>query len=444
MGLLTDTQSTAVGAFNEVLKIDYEKGIVDALNNEQLVLNTMKRDSESWTGQSVQFPVRLGRNASAAATSEGYKVHAPGKQTYKDWVIPAKYNHGRIRLTAQVMKASEKSKGAFERALGSEIDGLVEDLANYRGRVIFGFGKGVLCLVNGDPGTGTTVTVDAPHGVAGVDNGSRFIQVGMYVAFIDPATGAIRAGGARTVATVPAAGTTFTISAAADAAVADNDFIVAAMESGTTDVNETTYGGGGTNGSNCAEQMGLLGLVDGTTFVSTLHGIDRSTSPGTYLQSTIITSVGALSADVIQRGIDAAYQKGRGRVKALVCEHSVRRAYQIMLENDRRYMAASLLRPDGGTVAAKQKELDFGGIPLIADKDCPYGTMFGLDTDTFTRYILTEGEWADESGSVLRFVDGYDAYEGIYRVFDNFACEAPNKNFALFGISSNIVVVHLN
>src|SRR5438132_3723825 len=443
MGALANVQSTAVGAFNEALKIDYEKGIINALNNEQPVLKMMKSDSESWTGLQVQFPAKVGRNISAAATAEGYLVHAPGKQTYKDWVIPVKYNHGRIRLTAQVMKASEKSKGAFAKALGSEIEGLVEDLANYRGRLVFGFGKGVLALVNGDPGTGTTITVDSPAGVLGAVNGSRHIQEGQFIAFIDPATGAIRAGGARTVATVPSTGLTFTISAAADAAVADNDFIVSAMNSDTTDVNETTYGGGGTNGSNCAEQMGLLGLIDDTTYVSTLHGIDRSTAPGNYMQGTVIASVGAMSADVMQRAIDTVYEKSRGKTDAIVCHSSVRRAYVVMLENDRRYMAASLMRPDGGTVAAKGQKLDFGGIEITVDKDAPYATMFGLDTETFTRYILTEGEWADESGSVLRFVDGYDAYEAIYRIFDNFGCEKPQSNWRLDGITANVVVVHL-
>lgn len=437
-----DAQSTAVGAFNEVLKIDYEKGIIDSLNDEQPVLEYMKRDSESWTGQQVQFPTRLKRNFSAAATSEGYKMHTPGKQVYKDWIIPAKTNHGRIRLTSQVMKASEKSKGAFARALGSEIDGLVEDMANYRGRVVFGFGKGVLCFVNGNPASGTTITVDSPHGVQGADNGTRYIQAGMFVAFINPATGAIRLGGARTVSSIASTGLTFVISAAADASVVDNDQVVIAMESGTSDVMETTRGAA-SDTSHSGEQMGLLGLVDGTTFVSTLHNIDRSTDPGSYLQSPVITSVGALSADVIQRAIDTVYQKARGKTDVIVCEHAVRRAYQVMLENDRRYMAASLMAPDGGTKAAKGKELEFGGIPIKADKDCPYGEMFGLQKDTFTRYILTEGEWADETGAILRFVPDVDAYEGVYRIMDNFSCEAPQRNWRLDGITSNVVIVHL-
>lgn len=434
MAALSNAQTTAVDAFNEVLKIDYEKGIVDALNDEQPLLTQIQKDSESWSGQKVVFPTRLKRNYSAAATTEGYRYHTPGKQQYKDWEIPCKYSHGSIRLTAQVINASLKSKGAFARALGSEVDGLVEDMANYRGRAVWGFGNGVLCLVNGDPGTSTTITVDAPHGVAGSVNGNRFIQPGMFVAFVNPAGGGIRSGGARTVSTVAADGNSFTISAACDAAVADNDYVVIAMESGTTDVNETTYG---------REIMGMLGLVDTTTYVSTLHGIDRSTAPGDYLQSVAVASVGALSADVIQRALDTVHQKARGKTDAIWCEHAVRRAYQVMLENDRRYMSASLMRPDGGTAAAKGQDLDFGGIPIKTDKDAPYGMMFGLQYDTFTRWTLTEGQWADDHGSILRFVDGYDAYEAVYRVFDNIGCEAPQRNFNLSGITSNVVVVHL-
>lgn len=427
-------QSTAVGAYDEVLKIRYEKGIVDALNQEQPLLNLMKRETEGWSGKQVTFPVKLGRNFSATATAEGVAIHDAGAQSYKDFVVPVKYNHGRIQLTAAVMKASENSKGAFARALGSEIDGLVLDLANYRGRVANGYGVGVLCLVNGDPGTTTTITVDSPMGVAGSVNGAKYIQVGMFVAFVNPTGPAIRAGGFRTVATVASDGNSFTISAAADAAVADNDWIVIAQNATGTALTDTT-----TN----LEQMGLLGMVDATTYVSTFHGIDRSASPGTQLASIVIASVGALSADVIQRGIDSVYQKARGKTSHLVMEHATRRAYLVMMENDRRYMGASLMKPDAGSAAAKMKELQFGDIPIIVDKDTPYGTIFGIEADTFTRWILTEGEWADETGAILRFVANMDSYEAIYRIFDNFSCENGGRNFRLDGITVNAVVVHL-
>ena len=429
-------QGTDVQAFDEVLKIRYEKGIINTLNNENPVLKRMKKETEGWSGKQVTFPAKLKRNFSAAATKEHNRVHEAGKQEYRDFVIPVRYNHGRIRLSAAVMKASENSKGAFARALGSEIDGLIDDLENYRGRMIWGYGKGVLCLVNTDPGTGTTVTVDSPHGVAGATNGARFIQPGMYVAFINPSTGAIRAGGARTVASVASDGTSFAVTAAIDASVADNDYVVIAHFSDTTNVDETTYD---------KEQMGLLGIVDTTTYVSTFHGIDRSASPGNHLQSVIISSVGALSGDVIQRAIDSVSQKSNGKTDVMFCEHSIARAYAIMTENDRRYAGASLMNPDAGTKLAKDKVggLHFGDIEIIRDKYAPYGELYGLEMDTFTRWVLCEGEWADETGAILRFVPDVDSYEAIYRIFDNWSCEKGNANWKLSGITANVVVVHL-
>ena len=221
-------------AFNEVLKIVYEKGIVDSLNQEQPILELMKKETEGWSGKQVTFPVKLQRNFSAAATAEGAIIHDPGQQSYKDFVIPVRYNHGRIRLTAAVMKASETSKGAFARAMGSEIDGLVDDLADYRGRVLWGWGKGVLALVNeASPNGNTTLIVDSPHGIAGSVNGARFLRPGMYVSFVNPGSGALRSTtGARTIQSVAADGNSVVLDSTPGADVADDDYIVIGHKAG--------------------------------------------------------------------------------------------------------------------------------------------------------------------------------------------------------------------
>jgi len=427
-----------VSNYTEVLKTVYEKGIIDSLNQEQPTLQLMNRETEGWSGKQVEFPVKLKRNFSASATAEGNILHDAGQQEYGLFQIPVRYNHGRIRLTAAVMKASESSKGAFGRALGTEVDGLVEDLADYRGRVIFGAGKGILAYVNdADPDGDTTLPLDNPGGIVGTVNGARFLSPGMYIAFVDPATGNLRSTAAgRTVTSVAATGLSITVTMTGATDVADSDWVVIAQTatSGVDNIAKTTYN---------KEQMGLSGMVDTTTYVSTFHGIDRSTSPGDHLQSTVIGSVGALSADVIQRAIDTVAQRARGKTDCIVCEHSVARAYAIMMENDRRYSGGSLINPDAGTKLAKGRNLEFGGIPILPDKYAPYGEMFGLQKDTFTRWILTEGEWADETGDILRFVTDQDTYEGVYRIFDNFSCEKGNANWRLTGITANVVVVNL-
>jgi hypothetical protein len=107
-------------------------------------------------------------------------------------------------------------------------------------------------------------------------------------------------------------------------------------------------------------------------------------------------------------------------------------------------MSADLMKPDAGTNAAKQKEITFGGIEWIVDKDCVYGTLFGVDKSYFTRFVEKEGEWADDDGTILLRLQDVDAYEARYRMFYNRACDRPATCWRLDGINATVVVVHIN
>ena len=172
----------------------------------------------------------------------------------------------------------------------------------------------------------------------------------------------------------------------------------------------------------------------------------RTTFP--ILQSLVIATVGALSADVIQRAIDVAAQVGRGVIKYHIMHPSVRRSYLSIMENDRRYTSEYLLKPDAGTKAAKdpyENMLTFGGTPIEIDHFAPYGEWLGFDNRSATRFIMADGEWADETGAILRAVAGaVDTFDATYRIYENFFLGQPNQSFRLTGISTNIVVVHVN
>lgn len=421
-----------VSGFDAVLKEVYEKTIQDLMNSRTRTLTLFKKETGSWEGRQVRYPLNVRRNQGVMATSENGTLPDAGAQTYIETQIPMRYQHGRIQLSIQVIKHSRSNKGAFKRAMDQEMSGLIRDLANDRNRQMFGWGSGVLALVNGDPSTGTTITVDAPGGVAGSTHGNRFINIGMNVAFINPSTGAIRTGGARAVTAIAAGGTTFTIGAAADGAVEDNDYVVRAAKSSSTVVGDTAYD---------KEPMGLLGLIDDGDYVTTLHNVVRATYP--LFNSTNISSVGALSADIIQRGLDVADQLGEAEIKYLICHHSVRRAYLTLMEADRRYSGGDLSSPDAGTKAAKMKDVTFGTIPWMVDKDCPYQTLFGVDPSSMTRWVEVEGEWADDDGTILLRLVDQDAYEARFRIFDNFSLDRPASCVRWDGITSNIVVAHI-
>lgn len=422
-----------ISGFDAVLKEIYAKRVIDILNSKVLAWMLFHKETGSWEGRRVRYPINLGRNEGVMATSESGTLPDAGSQTNVETQIPIRYIHGRIQLSAQVIKHSRSNKGSFVRAMDQEMTGLIRDMKNELNRSMFGWGLGALCLVNGDPGTGTTITVDAPGGVAGATLGNRFIRPNMNIAFVNPSDGSLRAGGARAVSSVAAGGTTFVIGAAVDTAVADNDYVVRAAKSSTAVIGDTAYN---------LEPVGLLGLVDDTTYLTTLNNINRSTYP--IWQSTVISSVGPLSADVLQRGLDVADQRGEGEIDYFLTHHSVRRAYLTLTEADRHYGGGDLKNPDAGTIAAKMKDVTFGDIKWRVEKFAPFGILFGIDTSYFTRWVEVEGEWADDDGTILMRITDVDAYEARYRVWENYSNDRPAACVRWDGIDTTIAVAHLD
>jgi len=421
------------------LKDDYGPAIESQLIDEFPLMQLYESVTlENFDGRNAVYPAHLNRNRGVIATGEGGTLPTAGNQQLEQVRIPIRYVYGRIQLTGQAIKLSRTNAGSFVRAMRLEMDNLVNDLRSQFEYYIGHDGRGVRALCNGDPGTGVTVTVDTPGGVAAngivtATHGNRFLNVGDVVAFINPGTGALRAGGTRTITAIAAGGTTFTISAACDAAVGDDDYVVRAYGADASLVIEDSEW--------LHAPDGLLSAVDDGTYQQVYHNISRSSFP--IWQSTVIANVGALSLDVIQRGLDVAAQIGSSTIDTLVCHHSVRRAYLTLLEADRRYQGGDLRGPDGGTKAAKGGNLTFGGIPIIVCAQAPYEIMFGLNKSTLERYEAVAGEWIDEDGAVLSRVANQDAFEATYRCFKNFHCNRPNRNVRWDGVDTTIAIAHI-
>ena len=423
-------------SYDAVLKTVYEGGIRDQIKTRVKTLELfMEGESAAWGGRHVEYPITVARTEGSGWATELGNLPTAGREEYTDVRIPCRYQYGRISLSAQVMKASQGGRNAFRPAMEREMEGIIKTMSADRGRAIFHDGRGILALVNG-AATSATQTLDAPGGVAGATNGSRFIRKGMIIGCINATTGAVRATTVATVSSVAAAGATIGLDVSRT--WTDNDYVVRFATTGSTAVGDTSYN---------KEFMGLLGHVDDGTYVATYQNVNRTTYP--IFQSQVIGTaaapVGALSDDLIQRGIDAADERGDGETSDLLCHHSVRRAYIAITVNDRRYIGADLTKPDAGTAAAKKGTLAFGGIPIREDKYAPYGLMFGVDRSGFKRYALVDGEWADEDGAILARVGtgstAQDAFEGYYRMWDNFINDYPNRSFRLDGVTATVSVV---
>lgn len=425
LGLVTDRffmPGSDLTQWDPLFKEDYAPAIVNQLQEENLILGFMESEvpDDTWQGREKVIPIKIGRNWSVGSIGAGSRLPQAGRSTYKDFKVPMRDAYGRVGFERYVVEQSRNKKGSWQQVIPAEMENLTEDLAFLRNRICWGYGSGILALVNGAQTADTTIEVDTPGNVTGTVMGNRYIYgdatSGMFVAFLN-ASDVIQ--GTATVTATAAAGTSITV----DTPITcdDNAKIVIAQSATQHSLNK--------------EPEGILAGIDDGTFVGTYHDLSRTDFP--ILNSFIATTVGALSLDAIQQPIDAVSIKVGKTADFFACEHAVRRAYLSLLETDRRYTGADLMSPDGGTKAAKKptgRNITYGDIPIVVDRDAPYRHLFGINKASWTRYVMNEGSWADDNGAVLKWVNEYDQWTAFFYILDNFHCQKPNCNFRMEAI----------
>ena len=434
--------SMDLAAINPLLKDSYEDYVAELVHTETTAIDlfTEGDTSNSADGRRVIIPAHLRRDHSGVGfVGEGRQLPTPSSEQSAFFTIPFRKSAARFQITKEAVDQAQTNKGSFTRTIAFIMDHLVENLADIRNKAMCHFGADILGRVNGGhAASATTVTVDDPGGVAmpaGVSNGSRFFQVGQILAAIR--SGAIVANTPVTVAGIAPSSNFNRITLAANTAdLDDNDTLVRAGSSTITDPADTSW---------YQAPMGLLGMIDDGTYVMDYFGISRATWDAA--KSYVFTSVGTLSADILQQGIDVAYARGRGKISKFLCEQAVRRAYLALREGDVRYGVGpdgTPVNPDAGTKAGSLgKTVTWSEIPFLVDYNFPYGILTGIDDSTLVSYTSVPGKFEDWGGSVLLPAAGAHTATGLYYIYDNFFLDAPNKCIRWDGIDVNVVNVHV-
>lgn len=383
--------------FDEALKIDYLPVIREQLNHKTILLDKVQRNEQDVSGKQWQLTAHYQRNSGVGAGSET-GLPSAGQQKYKNPYDNVKYNRGRIQISGPVMKAAKNDKGAIVRALDSEIKGVTRDLKKEVNYQLFNDGTAVRAVVNGDPGTGTTLTLDGP--------GTLYMFDGMKIDILDPGGTPTTSGTDLTVATVDS-DTQVTMSANLNADIADDDVVVRAN---STDDAGTSY-----------EMIGLKGIVDDATYVGTLHNLPRSSfawwNCATHSNDDNSGTNRDLDLDLIQDSITAVEKQG-GEVGMILSDHDLRDSYAAIVVADKRYVNTMDL--DGGW-----KALDYSGIPWVAEVDCPPNTVFFIDLGHLFLMQMSDWDWMDEDGAILSRVSGEDAYEAVLFWYSELATDRP-------------------
>jgi len=339
----------------------------------------------------------------------------------------------RIRMTEEAMTDLVSSEASFRNGMTDEKTRIVDDISRREEHALGMDGRGVLGLVDSGS-SGAVVEMDAPGNITGDNFGNRFVDVGMFLGFVNPATGGLRNTTIEQVTAVNSDGSDITLTA--DPTVTENDYAVHAANTSVTSILDTSYE---------KAYWGLPALVDDGTNRDNYFGILRSQVPS--LQSYIVASVGALSIDVAQRTADVVFQRLGGIINLILMHPSVRREFIKLQDADRRYTGADLKNPDPGTRAFKQGDLTLGEVPVKAIRSLGLAQVYFLDTQKMggKRYVAEKGKFMDRDGSVwVREGTGASArhaYEATWFARKQYFMKAPGVCARWDGVTGQTLVV---
>ena len=327
---------------DNALKSFYLDAITEALDMKaNPLLAQFQRSTADVVGKDVKKLVKYGMNGGIGAGSETGALPEASSDGKMLLTATLKNLYGTIEISDKALRASANNEGAFVNLLNDEMQTLVKSASFNFGRMLYGDGTGELAQVNDMLENNVLELSDV-----------RNIVEGMRVDFTDVADYLIPDVAGRKVIAVDRAKKRITVDG--------------------SDITDLMPPGGKVFLHNCRdyEITGLKAIFgDGE-----LYGVDRSKFPA--MKPYKKTLVGTISESIIQKAIDTIEENSGSKINFIVCSWGVKRA---LAECFREYkVAMPTIELAGGF-----KTVSFNGIPVVADRFCPEGTMYLLNTNDF-------------------------------------------------------------
>lgn len=360
----------SVETADSALKSFYLDAVTEALNlKANPLLAQIQRSSVDIVGKDVKKLVKYGMNGGIAAGSETGSLPASSASDRVMFTSTLKNLYGTIEISDKALRASAGSEGAFVNLLNDEMQSLIKSASLNFGRMLYGDGTGFLATVD-EIGENNDLTLTSVKGIV----------EGMLVDFTALSGEMIASTTGRKVLSV------------------DRENKIVVFDG--ADLKNVIPVGGGVyfHGSKDYEITGLGAIFSES---GELYGVDRSAS---FMKPCIKRSGGGISEDFLQKVIDEIEENSGSKINFIVCSWGVKRA---LAEYFRQY---ATIMP-AFECAGGFKAVSFNGIPVVADRFCPEGTMYLLNTDDFKIHQLCDWKWLEgEDGKILKQVPGKPVY----------------------------------
>lgn len=382
---------------DKALKTFYLDAVVETLNMEaNPFLAQVQKTTMDVSGKEIKKLIKIGMSNGIIANTETANLPTSGATKYAQFTSTLKNLYGTIEISDKALRASRNSDGAFVNLLNNEMDSLVKSAAFTMGRMLYGDGSAKVGKVKEVVSSNTFKLDDLQNAIEGM-------SVDVY-----SATGTIiESLKGRRISCVNRVDGTITLDGAN-------------INSGLIAADYTFY----VSGSKDYELTGLKSIFATT---GSLYGLSRSSNP--WMKPYIQSDVGELTENTLQTALDELESRTGDKINFIVCSLGVRRA---IAQQFKKYQhTVDTMTLNGGFTA-----LSYNGIPIVADRFCPAGTMFLLNTKDFKIHQLCDWEWLeDESGNVLKQVPGKAVWTASIVKYADLMCDRPQGQGMLSGIT---------
>ncbi len=379
---------------DNALKSYYLDAVTEALDlKANPLLAQIQKSSIDVVGKDVKKLVKYGLSGGISAGSETGDLPASSSRDKLVLTSTLKNLYGTIEISDKALRAASTSEGAFVNLLNDEMQSLVKSASFNFGRMLYGDGTGTIGYVEEVSGS-NEILVDSVKG---------FVE-GMIVDFVDDE--GITSAAGRKVLCVNRADKIITVDGA------DLEGVLSAGASICL------------HGSKDYEITGFGAIFDGD---KEIYGIDRSNMP--FMIPYVMNTMEQVNEGDIQKAIDEIEENSGSQINFIVCSSGVKRALA------KYYRELGTVLP---TIecAGGYKALSFNGIPVVADRFCPEGTMYLLNTNDFKIHQLCDWKWLEgEDGKILKQVPGKPVYTATLVKYAELMCERPNGQGMITGIA---------
>lgn len=408
--------------YTQMLKVVFDDTVIMETVYDTELLDFMPEGEVKTGSEGRWFETSQLYQSPGAWGSRGENGYVPeaGKAAAENGRVQLKKIVGSLESTAETLKKIKRDKAAFLNWADEQFPLFKEGLVDEFDRQLVGDGSGIRARVNGAPPSGVRLPVNRAVGVDGWDRAMMQFRRGMNLRASPNADGSSPRA---TVVNV-------------EQLDWDNDELIV---SSTSDLQSGDYLFEGDSADNSAgkDMMGLAGLVDNGDIVETLQNIDRSEH--LWFQSYVRDLGGALLTEfsMIQTDRNSRH-RGGGKVDMIVMSEEAFDTIWEEIKDDR-----VVNDPRAYTAGRKGIDMLFGGTRTVnfrTARKLPATLVYGLQSDTFRKFLLHSFEWDDTTGSLWRQVidsNGVkDAFFTYGTAYGEIAIKSPQRCWRLEGFTS--------